>query len=131
MTTRPPALAHPGHCLLRGVAGAPNIRAFANTTTREGKEMNLEQTIDAVAPYMRERIKDIPVMQSETNYRAACFPLSDLVKHTGASAVLLGKIRKRFKGALAQALTPGRDPEFQVMEQSYFGRAAIAVRRSR
>lgn len=87
--------------------------------------MDLETTIDAVAPYLRDACRDLPVSLS----RRAVFPLYELADKTGANLHLLGKIRKRFKAALAQSLTPGRDPEFAVEEQSFYGRAAINVRR--
>ena len=87
--------------------------------------MNLELTIDAVATYLCDACRDLPVSLS----RRAVFPLYELAEKTGADLRLLGKIRKRFKVALAQSLTPGRDPEFVVEEQSFYGRAAINVRR--
>lgn len=89
--------------------------------------MNLEATIDAVAPYLREACRDLPVSTS----KGAIFPLHELADRTGTNLRLLGKIRKRFKAALAQSLTPGRDPEFVVDEQSFYGRAAITVHRAK
>ena len=91
--------------------------------------LNLEQTVDAIVPYMREQAKNLPVMESPQKYRAVCFPVGELAEKTGTSPRMIGKLRKRFKNALARALSA--DGEFEVLEWSYFGKSAIAVRRAR
>lgn len=90
--------------------------------------MDLEKTVDLIAPYLYERSKELPV-GSAANYRGVCFPVGELAATTGTNPRMLGKIRKSFKKALAQSMTPGREPEFEVMEQNCFGKSAIAVRR--
>jgi hypothetical protein len=87
--------------------------------------VDMEQTCSRIGPYLFERCQDLPVSQTRRNV----FPLGELAEKTGTSVRMLGKLRKGYKRALAQSMTPGRNPEFEVSEQSYFGRAAIAVRR--
>ena len=85
----------------------------------------IERTIDAVAPYLRLHVADLE--PSLSTWRI--FPLRELAERTGTSVAMLGKLRKRYKRAIAQSLTPGADLQFEVAEQSYYGRAALTIRR--
>ncbi len=87
--------------------------------------LTLEDTCSRVASYLYERCRDLPV--SET--RHAVFPVNEVAQRTGTSPRMIGKLRKRYRRALAQSMTSGRTPDFEVVEQSYFGKAALAVRR--
>lgn len=87
----------------------------------------IEDTCGRVASYLYQRCFDLPT--SET--RHAVFLVGELAERTGTSPRMIGKLRKRFRRALAQGMTPGRTPEFEIVEQSCFGKAAIAVRRVR
>jgi hypothetical protein len=85
--------------------------------------LNAEETCDRVCPYLARMCSDMPAGQRRV------FPLYELADKTLTSVRMLGKLRKRFKRALAQGMTPGRPLQYEIEEQSYFGRAAIVVRR--
>lgn len=88
---------------------------------------SIEDTCGKVGPYLHEHCRDLPVSST----RHAVFPVGELAVKTGTSPHMIGKIRKHYRRALAQSMTPGCAVEFEIVEQSYFGKTAIAVRRIR
>ena len=86
---------------------------------------NLEQTRDTVAFYLAERCIDLPLDPA----KRYVFTVQELAERTGTTVQMLGKIRKHFTRSLAQAMTPGRNPLFEINAQGCYGRAALAVKR--
>lgn len=83
---------------------------------------SIESACHTVGQYLREQCKDLKPGHSRI------FKLRELALDTGVDRRLLGKVRKKFTKALAQAITPGRSPLF-LIEQWYSHGPAIGVRR--
>ena len=88
---------------------------------------NLEQTRDIVAFYLAEHCTYLPLDPA----KYYVFTLQELAERTGTTVQMLGKIRMHFTHSLAQAMTRGRNPLFEITAQGFYGRAAIAVKRIR
>ena len=88
--------------------------------------MELETVVDRVAAHLISEGK-LPAEYPPGHGRI--WALSDLAVGSRVSLFLLGRVRKHFKRALAQALTPGKDSLYEVRESTFHGRAAITILR--
>ena len=89
----------------------------------------LESAIRRVAVYVMEQDAFGNTILNLPPKRGHIYTVAELARKSGVSPRLLGKIRRRFKNALAQALTPGQDNDIRVDALMLFGRTAISFRK--
>lgn len=82
----------------------------------------IESVVEKVAAYVVAS-GHLDGLTTEVGYQ---WTLRNLAVATGVDPRLLGKVRLHFKRALAQALTPGKEPRFYV-RASWLGRPAISI----
>ena len=89
---------------------------------------SLEEVRDKVAAYiMTPNLEGRTVLDLAPGF-GRIYGIAELAQKAGVSASMLGKIRKSYRSALAQALTPGQPPRCEVVETKLYGRTAISIR---
>ncbi len=86
--------------------------------------MTIEQAIEKSVGYMAPLLKEHNDLSPT---RGLVWTLKELEERSGASARVLGKARKSFTRAWAQALTPGQERIYSVQPTTIYGKVGIAV----
>lgn len=88
--------------------------------------MTIETATDQMAAYLTDTTDEIRAGLKDG--KAYCYSIGQICDATGVPRCIAGKVRLHFRRALAQAMTPGRDPVYAIEPTFLYGKTALLVK---